>query len=230
MSLQRFPDMVAALEAEDAMFERLSACRQGFEHMMWTGHRSLVAPRTFAQNRAFSDAASNSASDGWPVLLRKTGGDIVPQGPGTLNLTMAWTTPIERGLSIAQGYMVLCDALMAVFGGECAKVEAAFCDGAYNVVVGGRKVAGTAQRRRTSADRIVTLAHALILVSDPIDPGVAAVNRFMSQIGRKGHVRPEAHVNAGEILSDPALMPATLAARLSLAIDGLQRETWGAAA
>lgn len=215
MSLRHFPSLDAALVAEEALFDRLSGGRVAHAQTMWIGHRALVMPRRMARSPRFAPAAALSAAAGWPVVLRQTGGGIVPQGPGMLNLALAWTEPARPAASIASGYAKICDPIRTVLGGTCASVSTAFCDGAFNVVVDGRKVAGTAQRRRSTAGRTSVLAHAAILVDEDIDAGVAATNAFREMLGDEPSIRSAAHINAVEVLGDWSLTPARLAQRLA---------------
>ena len=93
---------------------------------------------------------------GWPfaygaeeVAVRATGGTAVPQGPGTLNLTLFTLHPERPG--IESEYARTTDALSEAFQtlGHATAVGArpgSFCDGAHNLLLGGRKLVGTAQR------------------------------------------------------------------------------------
>lgn len=216
MSLCVFSDVAAALAAEEALFEHVAAGHAEAAHLMWRGSRALVAPRALSGRSGFAKAAALSEAHGWPVLLRCSGGDIVPQGPGTLNLAIVWSMPDTP--SIADGYAKICNPIRAVLGGRCGAVDGSFCDGNFNVVFGQRKVAGTAQRRRIGHNGATTLAHALILVNEDIAAGVAATNRFLSNLGSKASVRDDAHVNAFEVIGEPDLSPAGLANRLAAAM------------
>ena len=216
MTFRVFSDLDSALAAEEALFDCIgegaeSAC------LLWSARRGLVIPRSLSQRPGFIDSARQSAARGWPVSVRSSGGDLVPQGPGTLNFCRVWMP--SGPISIEEGYKAICDPIRSVLGGYCAPVEACFCDGKYNVVVADRKVAGTAQRRRQLNGRLVVLAHAMILVNEDIEAGVDAVNAFQASLGFGGDVRSAAHVNASEVMSHPPLTPRKLAARIASAMD-----------
>ena len=214
MTFQRFSNMHAALAAEEALFEQLASGTTSRAWLMWQGSRALVVPRSFTRLPMFAGAAEESRRRGWPVISRQTGGDVVPQGHGTLNLALAWIESATQQASISRGYAAICDPIRAVVGGSCGSVEAAFCDGAFNIVVAGRKLAGTAQRRRRIGGRSMVLAHAMILVDEDIEADVAATNAFLGNLGDGRVLRAGAHINAVEALGDYALTPARLAARL----------------
>jgi octanoyl-[GcvH]:protein N-octanoyltransferase len=220
VSLNWFPDISAALAAEEALFESMSTEAGTCQWLMWQGQKSLVVPRSFARRPGLSEAMARSREAGWPVFMRQTGGDVVPQGPGTLNVSLAWVEEGSQGSSIIQGYAAICDPIRAVLGGTCGSVDSAFCDGAFNIVINGRKLAGTAQRRRRKGVHTVVLAHALILVDEDIEAGVAATNDLLSSLGQTTGLRADAHVNAAEALCDYALTPARLANRLFVHLAG----------
>ncbi|WP_116970853.1 lipoate--protein ligase family protein [Blastomonas sp. UPD001] len=206
--------MPAALAAEEALFESMPTETGARQWLMWQGQKSLVVPRTFLRRPGLQKAVARSRQAGWPVFMRQTGGDVVPQGPGTLNISLAWVEEGSRGSSIIQGYAAICDPIRTVLGGSCGSVASAFCDGAFNIVINGRKLAGTAQRRRRKGPHTLVLAHALILVDEDIEAGVAATNDFLCSLGQTPGLRADAHVNATEALCDYALTPARLANRL----------------
>jgi hypothetical protein len=84
-------------------------------------------------------------------------------------------------------------------------VEGAFCDGRYNVNLGGRKLVGTAQRwrRRPSDGRYVVLAHGAILMENQREPMVAAVNAFYEHCGLEARVRAGSHIALDERHEQP---------------------------
>ena len=59
-------------------------------------------------------------------------------------------------------------------------VPGAFCDGDYNLVVDGKKIGGTAQRRSRLKNQTgqAIFAHAMILYKTDLDEIIEAVNRL----------------------------------------------------
>ncbi|MDT8443358.1 MAG: hypothetical protein RQ722_03615 [Desulfuromonadales bacterium] len=116
----------------------------------------------------FEEACRMLAEQGWPVIVRCTGGSCVPQGPGVINFSMVH--PKIRGWYLEDGYKVLCEFLtqfLASYGllATTGESPGSFCDGRYNLQVGGQKLVGTAQRwAGGSRENAAVLAHACLLV------------------------------------------------------------------
>lgn len=130
--------------------------------------RCLVVTRREARMANFTAASAVLAAEGWPVVVRSSGGACVPQGPGMINLSLIH--PRIKGWTLEHGYLLLCDLLnrlLRSYGieAETGEVPGSFCDGRYNLQSGGKKLVGTAQRwaggNRTQA---AVLAHACLLV------------------------------------------------------------------
>lgn len=158
--------------ASDGIAREAALFREGRPaHLLWQADcSSLVVPTSMSRRAGFAGAASMAAKAGWTVTTRSSGGGIVPQGPCTLNLAMV--VPCPPGFTHEDGYRTICgsisDALMQFLipSGTGAR-EAAFCDGTWNVLSGGRKLAGTAQRWRMTTGGPVALIHAAILIARP---------------------------------------------------------------
>ncbi|MBN3725110.1 lipoyl protein ligase domain-containing protein [Burkholderia sp. Ac-20379] len=166
---------------------------------LWQAPPSLVVPRSYRRFDALEAARAEFAARGCPVHLRLSGGGLVPQGPGILNLSLAYPVHGTAGELSEAVYRHLCGILrdaLAVLGlhTHWQAVEGAFCDGRFNLAWGppddARKIAGTAQYWRgvKSADdasqpRYAVLAHAVLLVD--ADPGEinARANAFEDAIG-----------------------------------------------
>lgn len=141
--------------------------------LLWRAdENAIVVPMALARRPGFDGAASSAAANGWAVTTRSSGGGMVPQGPGTLNLAMI--VPCPDGFTTDDGYRLICGTIeealtrfeIASTTGACAS---AFCDGAWNVLAQGRKLAGTAQRWRATPTGRVALIHAAILIRMPDD-------------------------------------------------------------
>lgn len=90
--------------AEQPLFER--ARRGEAVAQLWQAPQGFVVPgsyRKFANLAAVSDAF---AARGWPVWMRRSGGGLVPQGPGILNLSLAW--PVIQPLGEAAEPIYCC--------------------------------------------------------------------------------------------------------------------------
>lgn len=195
-----------------AMLADVAAGRVGPSAFLWqAGAPALVLPERFARAGGFDRAAATSAAAGWPVATRKTGGGITPQGPGVLNLALAFRAGAGRARTIRASYGAICAPLIEALAGlgiaaAPAPVTGSFCDGDHNLAVAGRKLAGTAQRWRGEA----CLAHALILTDIALAPAVAAVQRLGDALDHRDHCDPACHCR----LADLGASAGALAARL----------------
>ncbi len=201
IGLRRFDDTGDALRHEERMLADVAAAGTASNWTVWTGSRSLVVPRRMMSHPRFGEASAVSAAGGWPVHVRSTGGDATPQGPGIINLAIGMALPPGTRLSITAAYDIICApiemTLRTVPGLGRGAVERCFCDGDHNVTAKGRKLAGTAQRWRRSADgTAIILAHALILHDCDIPAAVEAVNALRAALGLDAEAVPDAHVNA----------------------------------
>jgi lipoate-protein ligase A len=128
------------------------------------------------------------------VQVRASGGGLVPQGAGVLNLTLAWRLEGERRPGIEAVYRAFTDELAAAFerlGIEAGAqaVEGSFCDGRFNLAVDGRKCVGTAQAWRRIGGHQVVLAHAVVVVDADPHALTAAANRFEAASGGASRYR-----------------------------------------
>ncbi|OED50676.1 hypothetical protein AB838_01220 [Rhodobacteraceae bacterium (ex Bugula neritina AB1)] len=177
--------------------------------LLWTAeHPALVVPGSLLGNCESGQAATEAATQGWPVLMRKSGGGVVPQGPGTLNLAMILPRP--QGFTIDDGYRLICATIAEALTrfdidattGPCA---GSFCDGRWNMLHRGRKLAGTAQRWQGPASCQVVLMHAAILCALPETMPWHLIERLQSpQAPDAPPVTKAAHVALDDLLPDGA--------------------------
>lgn len=178
-----------AAAAELALLDGDAGAMARLGGMIWTMPQGLVVPKSFQNYARFQPAAEEMAGLGWPVHLRQTGGDLTPQGPGVINISYVFSQPTESGLSIAGAYERLCRPILRYLNeahginAYCSEVSGAFCDGKFNVVVDGIKIAGTAQKWRPYRSgegraMIAVLAHAALMGDVAVPEMIAACNRF----------------------------------------------------
>lgn len=175
------------LEIEQQLMAR--AAEGGCVAANWEPMPGLVVPASYRRFERFEAMCERFEALGWPVAVRRSGGGLVPQGPGMLNWSLAWRTPCAMGQAMEAVYEGLCGMLqdaLRPFGIDAAPqaVVGSFCDGRYNLAVGGRKVAGTAQYwQRISATEHVVLAHACLLVEADLTTLVRRANEFEARLG-----------------------------------------------
>lgn len=198
-----------ALRYEDAMIERFRDPKKSYALEFWTTSQSLIVPRSLTRAVQFKKACDDLAQRGWPVFVRRTGGGITPHGVGILNVSLAYALDASEQPSITGVYEMLCSpllSLMSDFGcrAESGAVPGSFCDGAYNIVVDGKKVMGTAQRWtrvRSNVSRQIVFAHAMLLVNANIQSGVRAVNKLCQACDLENPVFAEKHANINQLVN-----------------------------
>ena len=203
----------AGLQAEQDLLASVCAGDSEFGLLFWQpSDQALVMPRRLNRLPGFAAACEVSAAAGWPVLLRDTGGEPVPQSATTINIALVYAPPRSEGdlNRIESGYRRLCDPicqLLDELGGTSSlgEIDGAFCDGRFNVNLDGRKMVGTAQRWRQSqgGQRPVGLVHGAMLIDNERESMVAAVNRFNQACGLEQRVRAESHIALHEKFAAP---------------------------
>ncbi|WP_424988546.1 lipoate--protein ligase family protein [Microbulbifer sp. S227A] len=175
--------------------------------LLWSAkERAIAIPRTRSRSAGFAGLSLAAARAGWPLVLRSSGGGAVPQGPGTLNLAMI--APMPKGATIQDGYRLICGAISEALTGfgiasDTGSIDAAFCDGDWNVTARGLKLAGTAQRWRPAGQgRSLALIHAAIIATHPPASVWPVLERVETQAGGITPPRPEMHVSLDDLLPD----------------------------
>jgi len=165
---------------------------------LWTNPQSLTVSRQDTRLPGFADAAEVMAATGWPVVVRETGGSALPLGPGVLNLSLVMSRSQladHPGTSLELVYGLLCRPILQTLStlnihSEFGSVPGAFCDGRFNLVANGKKIAGTAQvwrgnrMKQAAIEGSYVLAQAALLVNIDAQSVTDAVNRFYRLAGR----------------------------------------------
>lgn len=179
---------------------------------IWESSRSLVMPRAYARYPEADAVRKRFAARGLPVHVRASGGGLVPQGPGILNLSLAYPLAGPPGQWVEPVYLHLCALLadaLAPFGIDAhpAAVSGSFCDGRFNLACGAggqaRKLAGTAQYWRLNGPRqtgYTVLAHALLLVQPDLDAIHEDLNAFEQAIHSGHHYDARKTVSVAQLL------------------------------
>lgn len=165
---------------------------------IWRTGQGLVVPRSYLRSPQFDASRQQFADAGWPIGVRQSGGGVVPQGPGIINLSLAYAVhgkPLDHSDA---GYQLICNMIGQVLQGfgidtRAQAVEGSFCDGRYNLATGPqnqpRKVVGTAQvwRRQPGVNGgkafQVALVHAVILAYADINAITHQANRLELALG-----------------------------------------------
>ncbi len=215
------------LQQELELLDLVASNRLDLGFRLWRCQRALVVPASVSRKAGFTRATRALETQGWPVIIRKTGGDLVPQSPGLLNVSLAFRQRRVKG-SIEASYNALCQPLIAAFksmgiDAYCASVPGSFCDGEYNLVVEGQKLAGTAQRWRrldSGGDGdFAVLVHAVILCRDDMPELWSITNDFYRHCDINRVVEYSKHVSVSDLLSEPkSISDLTLVSHLAKVI------------
>lgn len=154
---------------------------------LWQAPQCLIVTRKDTRLPHYAAACKQLAAEGWPVHVRDSGGTAVPHGAGILNLSLM----LPRTTTDLAHYYRLLGAplltLLAEYGlaGSYDFVPGSFCDGQYNLVIGGSKITGTAQRWLAPGQdhQGAVLAQAMLLVAGDVDEGTKMASRFYELAG-----------------------------------------------
>lgn len=164
------PDGVSLGDAYAWEERRVAAMRKGLAgpiSFIWVPGKSISLSRREAAR------LNLDGFDAEPIAVRGTGGTAVPQGPGTANITLF--TRHHRPPDITRFYGEMCTALQRGFDNlgletTIGAKPGSFCDGDFNILLDGKKLAGTAQRwcRAQNGDT-VGCHHVVVLTGgDPV--------------------------------------------------------------
>jgi lipoate-protein ligase A len=178
---------------------------------LWTSPPGLVAPLSYRRHAQLETACAGSKARGLPVRLRRSGGGVVPQGPGILNVTLAYPCSGAAGDMAERVYAHLCQLLtnaLAKLGIAAfpSSVQGSFCDGRFNLAVNHqgstRKIAGTAQYWRRGKGAQAVLAHALLIVNaDPVQLSAQA-NQFEEDLDSARHYDADVLTSVAQCWAD----------------------------
>jgi lipoate-protein ligase A len=159
----------------------------------WNAAPGLVAPMSYRRHATLDSTMADFAARGLPVRLRRSGGGVVPQGPGICNLSLVYPLAGGPGVQAAAVYEHLCVVMrraLAALGiaAHAQEVQGSFCDGRYNLAVprddgSARKICGTAQYWKRDGARHAVLAHALVLVHGDLADMTDQANAFELALG-----------------------------------------------
>ncbi len=164
--------------------------------------RALVLGRADLRLPALDRALAWARHRRLPVFGRPSGGRAVLVDAGCVTFAVArpcrdLTRIHANYLELAAGALAGLESLglQAGFG----SVPGSFCEGPFDLVTSGRKVAGVAQ----SVSRGAAVVTGLLLVSQDPASAVALLEAFYRQAGAQARFRPDAVTNLGRELGRP---------------------------
>jgi lipoate-protein ligase A len=134
--IESAPSMTDPLQAELVLLELAAQGAQAAQ--LWEAPVSLVVPRSYLRYPGFETARAAFARRGCPVWVRMSGGGLVPQGPGILNLSLAYSVTRPCGALSEAVYVHLCEVLSCALRSlgvatHWQAVDGSFCDGRFNL-------------------------------------------------------------------------------------------------
>lgn len=176
---------------------------------VWRNGCCVVGARSHRTSPAVPEARSILADHGWTLAFRDSGGATVVHRPGVLNVSLIdWQPPDNKAVSVQHCYGLLVDSLagaMGELGVACdhGPVPGGLCDGAHNLRVGGRKLAGTAGFVTRIDGGTGRVFHAAINISGNVAEDVAIVTCYEAALGPSATYDAAAHITLAEALLSP---------------------------
>lgn len=189
-----------ALEQDTQLLKEVASGKRSPIFRLWETTQCLVVTGKETRFPHFDKAAAMLADEGWPVIVRNSGGTSVPLHPGILNLSMIFPQHPDDPYSLDDIYMALCEPIMLALESIGLKADygetpGSYCDGRFNLNIGGLKVTGTAQKIMVSPPnskgiKQAVLAQAMLMVEADAAAGTAWVNRFYQYAGSERRFDP----------------------------------------
>ena len=175
------------LARQQHLAEQLTCDRQRLL-LLWRAPSALIIGRKDTRLGHFSDAANRLWAEGWPVVIRRSGGGACPVSRGTLQIALARIALPQTTIDAA--YIELTNIIRSVLESYGLKVEireepSAFCPGRYDMSVNGRKVAGLSQHWRRCNGRMTATTAATLIVENDTEEIARIVNLFYLTAGSK---------------------------------------------
>lgn len=201
-------EVADAFEKEDELIKQVQSNQLSQVLLLWqVKSPTLVLPagKKWPESNELEHALNTS---GWKLFSRKTGGAPVPQVPGIINLSHIYHWPEGEPYNIKKAYLDLCAILTVFFEQLGVKVDVhatpySYCDGEYNLNIGGQKVVGTAQRvlLKKGGGQVV-LSQACILIDADVEKIVEPVRMCNQLCGHDDDIRGDVHTQLFHHISD----------------------------
>lgn len=117
----------------------------------WQLPQTLILGMKDSRVPYFNDALETVRREDYRLLLRNAGGLGVISDSGVLNVSLILPKDEASELSIDDGYQTMVDWLnrtrFGALGIEIGEITDSYCPGKFDLSIGGKKIAGIAQRR-----------------------------------------------------------------------------------
>lgn len=148
-------DIVLPFAVEELECMRVAKGAAPLLHM-WRHRKALVLGLRDRRLPRAAEAMARFREEGYSVMVRNSGGALVPLDEGVLNVTMI--VPADPGaIGVRHDFAVMAEWVRRAAGRladlsiAVGEVAGAYCPGDYDMSVGGQKFCGIAQRRKLGA-------------------------------------------------------------------------------
>jgi lipoate-protein ligase A len=198
-------DVADQLQLEQDLIVKYKQHRQTSNSLwLWQAKPSLVVSKLDSNLTNFEKAKLFTESQGMPVDIRQSGGSAVIQNDQVINISRIYIQ--NDPISIEQSYLTMCQPVLNVLkalGIEAYldSVEGSFCDGAYNIVYQGKKLAGTSQRWLSlpKSKAKVILEHMVIVLKHDYKSTTKILNDFYRIAGADQYFKDSVIISLEEI-------------------------------
>jgi hypothetical protein len=176
--------------------------------LVWRAPRALIVGRRDSRLPNFCIAVDQLRDEGWPVLIRRSGGTACPVSRGTLQIALARI--VIPKITIESAYMELAGFISAVLKSygleaEIGEKPNAFCPGRYDISVNGRKIAGLSQHWRRCNGHVTATTAASLIVDHDREELAHIVNLFYQSAGGQARCSVSAIGDMRSVLQQPSL-------------------------
>lgn len=189
-----------ALTRDTELLREVSSGKRGATARLWEVPQCLVVTRKETRFPYYQQAVEILSDSGWPIIVRDSGGTSVPLHSGILNFSLIFPQTSSCSFNLDDAYMALCTPIRHALcrlnlNAEYGETPGSYCDGRYNLNVGGLKITGTAQRVMLSTSnkkgiKQGVLAQAMLMVEADAKSGTDWVNRFYQEAGNERRFDP----------------------------------------
>ena len=200
-----------ALGQDFNLLKEVALGKRGATARVWQSPQCLVATRKETRFPNFESASKQLAAEHWPVIVRDSGGTAVPLQPGVLNLALIFPQAATQQFDLDCVYLALCEPIKRALShlglhAEYGATEGSYCDGRYNLNVGGLKITGTAQKIMLSPPSVkgvkqAVLAQAMLMVDVDAQLGTDQVNKLYTLSGNDRRFDPAVATSLKQLLS-----------------------------
>ncbi|WP_067864664.1 lipoate--protein ligase family protein [Neptuniibacter marinus] len=201
----------AALKRDSELLKEVACGKRGATARLWEVPQCLVVTRKETRFPTFNQACEALQKQGWPVIVRDSGGTSVPLHPGIINFSIIFPKTGDDDFDLDDIYMALCEPIKRALlqlglSADYGETPGSYCDGRYNLNVNGLKITGTAQRimvspANTKAIKQAVLAQAMLMVEADAIAGTHQVNKFYTLAGNARQFDPLVATSIQDLLA-----------------------------